>query len=433
MQTDLYNNTIQPKDEAYILKEKLEQREAALAEYVNKLFEQEERWIMINRIIHTINEFMDKRDVTKFVCREIQKITNVNFCSIQLFDFTQNKFSEGATYSDNCDEFIAPQLKNDLQKVTDFITNKHSQKNEKFYEKLGSIIQKATSHNYILPIIIPESFIAVIYIYTKIPLYTNNSTNIIEIISDNYKQAIERINLCNELERTNRHKTEFIANVTHEFKTPLNAIIGFAELLKSQNFPKSKTLHFIDNIVTNSQHMLHLIEDILDVSKAELNHIDLIYEKCSTKNLIEQVITILESTYIAKNIRLSVRLADVEIELDKTRFKQIIYNLLNNAVKFTDTNGEIRLLSYIEKDSFYFEISDTGSGIAEEAKEKIFEMFEQAGKDVLKKSQGHGLGLFISKTLIKLHGGGISFSNNTESGCTFKFFIPVSGKIKAQK
>ena len=98
MKTDLYSDTtINFGDEIYLLKEKLEQREAALAEYVNKLFEQEECWIMINWIIHNINEIMNKDELTKFVCKEIQKITNVNFCSIQIFDLNKNKFFDGAT------------------------------------------------------------------------------------------------------------------------------------------------------------------------------------------------------------------------------------------------------------------------------------------------------------------------------------------------
>ena len=423
MQSNIYNNLKNIYQEANLeeLSQKLSIKEAALAEYVNKLFEQEERWITVSNILKNINAQTNVIELTNLVCKEIQKITNVDFCSAAIFDVKQSKFEQIISLPKIEDKIVTLKFEEFLET---FKRNFDKKKN-KLKDKSLSSFFKSTSNSYILPMFLSDNLMNVIYIYSKVPFYSNNSISVIDIICDNYKQAIERISLYQKLQSASRHKTEFIAKVTHEFKTPLNAIIGFAELMKQQKFSKEKSQKFINNIITNSHHILRLIEDILDVSKLELNNIDLVYENCNPKDLIEQVVSILESMYISKNITLKSQLVDVNIKIDKMRFKQIIYNLINNAIKFTPPNGKITILTYIDSNKFWFEISDTGCGISEDFKDKIFDMFTQAGDDVLKKGQGHGLGLFICKNLVKLHNGSITFSNNPTSGCTFKFFVPI--------
>lgn len=406
----------------------LRQKEELCVNYQNQIFEQEKRLAKINHIIKNINTTYELDSLTKFVCAEIKKISNADFCAILRFNKISKKFEITKCLSNVSNKTSLKNFRLDLEKYTSFVNKTIEKRTKKQNELIKNYIQEFDSNKYAYPIISNDGTLVVVYIFSQIPINEKCDINAIDIICDNYRLAFDNLKLYKQLEETSKHKTEFIANVTHEFKTPLNAIIGFAELLKSDTIEKKKSNHYIDNIVTNSHHLLKLIEDILDISKIELNSLDLIYETGNAKNIIEEVIYILDGVALAKNLEIKSHLLDTLITVDKKRYKQIIYNLINNAIKFSFENSKIEIFTYSENERFYFEISDTGSGIPKDMRNKIFEMFSQCKQDILKKEKGHGVGLFICKKLVTLHNGEIFCLPNHPCGTTFKFYVPNSLK-----
>ncbi|MCL2821770.1 MAG: response regulator [Firmicutes bacterium] len=229
-----------------------------------------------------------------------------------------------------------------------------------------------------------------------------------------------------------RAKGNFLANMSHEIRTPMNAIIGMTNIAKSSNSIDRKD-YALDKIATASAHLLGIINDILDISKIEANHIELIKEETYFEDLIDKVINII-------NFKINEKRQDISIVLDKKipkylicdeqRLTQVLTNLLSNAVKFTPDRGKIGLkVDLIEKkDSLYeirFLVSDTGVGMSKEQIKKVFTAFEQAETDTTRKYGGTGLGLTISKKIVQMMGGDIEVKSDVGRGSTFSFNIKV--------
>ncbi len=409
-----------------ILKEQIHSKDKLLANYANKLFAQEEMWVLINWAIRNINAATDGNALSVFVIEELHKIIKSDLSAICLYDKYSDKLNRLKMLNNNCGSNIEKSINTLIEKHENYIKYVLSQNNDNDYEVIKKFIKNdASTTLHIDPIVTDTGFIAVIYIYKEQQLHENSIFNAIEIISDNYKLAIENINLCTELKKSNVHKTEFIANVSHEFKTPLNAIIGFSELLSNDDVSVDKSQYFLNNIVKNSHHLLRFVEDILDVSQIELNGMNLVYEKYSSKDMIEEVVDILDAAYLAKNITIECNLMDIQVNVDTRRYRQVVYNLLHNAIKFSPENSVVTILTYLDDDKFYFEITDRGIGIADNAKDKIFDMFAQAGDDVLKKQKGHGIGLYICRKIAQRHNGDINVVSTENEGTTFLFHVPM--------
>lgn len=239
-----------------------------------------------------------------------------------------------------------------------------------------------------------------------------------------------------ELELANKHKSQFLANMSHELRTPLNAIIGFSEVLQDQVVGdlNDKQKRYVNNILNSGRHLLNLVNDVLDLSKVEAGRMELHCEPFDARVIISEVITQL-STLAAKN-ELEV-LTDFDDNLvplvaDRGRFRQIMYNLVSNAIKFTPHNGKITVSSRIEcvetndnPASFLFAVRDTGIGIAKEHQRTIFETFRQVDSSYSRQYQGTGLGLALTRKLIELHGGEIWVESEIGKGSTFTFQIPL--------
>lgn len=208
-----------------------------------------------------------------------------------------------------------------------------------------------------------------------------------------------------------------LAKISHEFKTPLNSIIGFSDLLLAR-LDNEKELEFVNNISISSRHMLDLIQDLLDLTRSQYKPLELNYEFFSAKDVILDIIR----SY--PNVCFDYTLLDVDIEADIKRFRQLIYNLTSNAVKFNSSNGHIKIITYIE-DGFNFEITDSGDGIDESSYGIIFEFFSQTNKDVVKRQMGSGIGLALCKSIVEAHNGSISVESKLGYGSTFKFCLPL--------
>jgi two-component system, NarL family, sensor histidine kinase BarA len=232
-----------------------------------------------------------------------------------------------------------------------------------------------------------------------------------------------------ELFKANKLKSEFLANISHEFRTPLNAILGFAEILKDKPAADpDKSKRYAENIITSGRSLLTMINDLLDLAKAESGRIDLHLEKTSIVELCENLQVFF--TPLAQKKQLSLNLyCDKDIPLIRTdagKVQQILYNFLSNAIKFTPDEGKIDIRAVASEDGSYIRIavSDTGPGIAEEDQEKIFEKFRQIDGSITRQSTGTGLGLAISRELAKLLGATIAVRSQLGHGATFSLDLP---------
>lgn len=228
-----------------------------------------------------------------------------------------------------------------------------------------------------------------------------------------------------------RAKSEFLANMSHELRTPLNSIIGFSELIKMNSSLDEKSKHQLDNVLTSGKHLLNIINDILDITKVEAGKMELVLEKINVLSFIDDILNLIKVKASKKNLILKKELDPglSYIEADQQRLKQIIFNLLSNAMKFSKPEGgTITITAKKEDDMAKFSVSDTGIGIREEDMEKLFSTFEQLDSGITKKYGGTGLGLAITKKLVELHGGRITAKSRYGEGTTFSFTLPLEAK-----
>jgi PAS domain S-box-containing protein len=226
-----------------------------------------------------------------------------------------------------------------------------------------------------------------------------------------------------EAESANRAKSEFLANMSHEIRTPMNAILGFTELLK-RGYGKDarETAKYLNTIHSSGRHLLELINDILDLSKVEAGQMETESIACAPHAIVAEVVNVLNARAIEKGIRVSVEAASAvpaTIMTDPGRLRQIVTNLLGNAIKFTE-EGQVRVVLHLEQRGgvplFAIDVIDSGIGIAEDKLESIFEAFVQADSSVTRRFGGTGLGLSISRRLARALGGDVVASSAASRG-----------------
>jgi len=227
-----------------------------------------------------------------------------------------------------------------------------------------------------------------------------------------------------EAEHANTLKSAFLANMSHEIRTPLGAMIGFADLLRDSNLSPSTRANYIDVLIRNGETLSVVINDILDLSKVEAGHMVLEFTEMYPARIANEVISALRLKAEEKRLELKFT-ADPSTPkrfvTDSARLKQILLNLISNAIKFTPF-GSVSIRSYggVESESLYFEVTDTGIGIPESQHDKIFEMFVQADGSITRKFGGTGLGLALSRRLARALGGDVEIKNTAISkGSTF--------------
>ncbi|TMD07834.1 MAG: response regulator [Chloroflexi bacterium] len=236
-----------------------------------------------------------------------------------------------------------------------------------------------------------------------------------------------------QLEQSNRFKSEFLANMSHELRTPLNAILGFSEILldSSMELTAGERVEFLRNIRSSGQHLLSLINDILDLAKIEAGKMDLHAEEMSVLDAIHEVTSILEPMARQQGLRLLASgLAPVgTIRADKSKFKQVLYNLLSNAIKFTPPPGSITLAVRDDTEQVTVSVSDTGIGIRQEDVPKLFREFQQLDGTYTRKYEGTGLGLALCRRFVEMHGGRIWVESQPGHGSTFTFSLPRQSRL----
>jgi len=234
--------------------------------------------------------------------------------------------------------------------------------------------------------------------------------------------------LYGELETASRHKSEFLANMSHELRTPLNAIIGFSQVLRQRLFGEinAKQEEYLDDVIASGNHLLSLIDDVLDLSKVEAGRIELERTTFSLSEALERSVVMVRERTAEGGIRLSLELApDVDlVHADERRVRQIVFNLLANAVKFTPPGGSVVVATARAGGEARVSVTDTGPGVAPEDRERIFEEFQQTELGA-QQGEGSGLGLALSRRLVELHGGRIWVEDAPGDGSRFVFTLPL--------
>jgi len=232
-----------------------------------------------------------------------------------------------------------------------------------------------------------------------------------------------------QLEIASQHKSEFLANMSHELRTPLNAIIGFSEVLVERMFGdiNEKQAEYLNDILESGRHLLSLINDILDLSKIEAGRLELEASDFHLPSAIENALALVRERAQHREVALA-RTVDERIgtiQADERKVKQVLLNLLSNALKFTPEGGKVDVRAALSNGAIEISVADTGVGIAPEDQEAVFEEFRQVGA-ASKKVEGTGLGLAISRKFIELHGGRIWVTSEMGKGSTFTFTLPLA-------
>jgi PAS domain S-box-containing protein len=224
-------------------------------------------------------------------------------------------------------------------------------------------------------------------------------------------------------------KSKFLANMSHELRTPLNAIIGFSEVLVDGLFGEltAKQHEYVSDIHESGQHLLSLINDILDLSKVEAGRMELEISEFEVGTVLQRAVALVRERAQRQGVSLtfSVDSGCGEVKADERKLKQIMLNLLSNAIKFTPSGGSIAISARRENGSLAVAVRDTGSGIAPEDQAAVFEEFRQVGSDAQRKAEGTGLGLALTKRFVELHGGEIHLESTPGKGSTFTITLPV--------
>lgn len=252
-----------------------------------------------------------------------------------------------------------------------------------------------------------------------------------DITDRKHIQAIENENM--RLAILIRAKSELLPAMSHDLGTPLNGMIGFSELLRNEMPGKlnEKQKKYVEHILASSKRMLDIVNDILDLGKAETGKIELMIEKISVPEILDETISLFREKATQHNVVIKNE-HDSElnfIEADRKRFKQILFNLLSNAVKYSKPEGgTVTIITKKHGDLAKFSVSDTGIGIKEEDMEKLFSAFEQLNLGIASKYGSTGLGLVVTKKLVELQGGRITGESKYGQGSTFTVTLPIHTK-----
>jgi PAS domain S-box-containing protein len=265
------------------------------------------------------------------------------------------------------------------------------------------------------------------------PLQTGDGV----LVSSAIRDITERKRLEWKTQEANRLKSEFLANMSHELRTPLNAIIGFAEMMHLGKVGPLADEHreYLGDILTSSRHLLQLINDVLDLAKVESGKMEFRPEKVDLAVLVAEVRDVLRGLAASKRLRIEVTIDPVatKVTVDPARVKQILYNYLSNAIKFTPEEGRIRVRVEGEgPDLFRLEVEDSGIGIAEESFGRLFVEFQQLDASAAKRYQGTGLGLALTKRIAEAHGGRVSVRSEVGKGSSFSAILPRTMRVSAE-
>jgi PAS domain S-box-containing protein len=257
-------------------------------------------------------------------------------------------------------------------------------------------------------------------------------------IMENLEKTKKHIELQNiKLKKLDRIKSDFLNVTSHELRTPMSAIKGYTQMVMKQTLgditeEQEKALNIV---LRNTERLDHLIQDILDISRLESGTMKFIPEKTDIKNMLEETVETMQSSADLKHITITGEMEDMmpELTIDQERVKQVIINIISNAIKFSPDGSIINIRAKKDKNNILFEIQDFGRGIPEDKQKKIFETFYQVDSGMDRKFGGAGLGLAISRGIVLTHGGQIWTNSIVGKGSTFYFTLPIRSVVDLEE
>ncbi|HET7190651.1 MAG TPA: ATP-binding protein [Pseudolabrys sp.] len=397
----------------------------------------------LGEVSQAVNSTLDLQTVLDTIVAKAVQLSGTEAGAIYVLDSTKREFALRAT-SGMTDDLIAviSQQHSDFSAAVGRMVEirapvQVADLNDEPHTATTDIMLKAGFRaRLIVPLVGVQGAVGALVVRRRLPGEFSKSTiELLQTFAAQSVLAIENANLFHELEKksvelqlASRHKSQFLANMSHELRTPLNAILGYTELIVDKIYGEipAKALTTLERVQANGKHLLGLINDVLDLSKIEAGQINLTLTDYSVKDIVYNVYSAVESLANNKNISLKV---DIAPELpqargDERRLTQVLFNLVGNAIKFTD-DGEVAIKASSSNGSVTVAVHDTGPGISAADQEKIFEEFQQADSSTTKEKGGTGLGLAIAKRIVEMHGGRLWVESQLGQGATFSFMVPV--------
>ncbi len=235
-----------------------------------------------------------------------------------------------------------------------------------------------------------------------------------------------------ELELASKHKNDLLTSISHELRIPLNSIIGFSEIMLDHEIPADQRKMYLGQIQRGGQHLLGLVNDVLDLAKVEAGHMELNVERVPLRELMVGCVDVIRGMSNPKRLTVLTHCEPIDavVTADPVRLRQILYNLLSNAVKFTPPGGQISVSARVDAAGAVISVRDNGIGIRPEDKRVIFEPFGQA--DTTARAQGTGLGLPLVRELVGLHGGRVWLESAPGAGSCFSFTLPSGRDVNEE-
>lgn len=374
---------------------------------ITKLRESEEEKLRLEKTLHEMNALIEHAPLAIFIFAQNGKIIRVNKEAKKIFQYKEEEFLNSELF----DYFPLDSIEQTMHyynetiydaKTSNKIESKMIRKDGKHLDvEITSAILEISDNFFI------QSFISDISARKR---YERNR----DLLLDQLNESLE-------------FKSVFLAEMSHDLRTPLNAIIGFSSLLLGESYGKlnEPQKEYLDDVYSAAEQLDGLIKSILDISKIEIGKLSLNKKEFNLFQLLTHLKSIFKSVYRKKGLYFRIESINKEMQIyaDPIRFKQILYNLIDNAIKFTDEGGlTIRVLE--RKNNWEFQVEDTGIGIKEKDYDVVFREFGRIESDIREEVPGSGIGLSLTKRLIKLHGGGIWFRSTPQEGTTFYFILP---------
>lgn len=375
----------------------------------------------IYNFIKKINSAKNKKDLAAIVNESFIELTGACACWFGLINWNSNQLELRkimTTEEFDNDEKLICDVKKIRQTIYDCFNNFEIEDIKDY------MVMLSQNNKILLPLKFKKSIPGYIGMISKDSKFNKKHIKTVMILMEYINAKLEILLLNEEKKQYIKERTEFLATVSHELKTPLNSIIGFSELL-AQKFIKNENLKYLTNILQNASYLMDLINYILEYAKTEHAPLKITLEKFRPKQIINDIIWSFDEKRKEKNVKILYTLSDITINADLIRFKQLTYNLISNAIKFSKPGGTISIVTYKnDNKEFIFEIKDNGDGISKKDTAKIFNFFTQANRSQLKRQQGSGIGLALCRKILQAHGGEIYVKSRLHHGSTFWFTIP---------
>jgi signal transduction histidine kinase len=434
---DQFNDMAGKLQESYAdLENKVETRTRALAQSVGELR-------ALGEISKAVNSTLDLETVLNTIVSKATQLAGTEAGAIYVCDDTTGEFQLRATCGMGAELLAAMTDQHGAlsRAVAAAATSREPQQVPDLRDLppdpvTDMIVRAGYRARLLVPLSAPEGVLGALVVRRMAPgAFADGTVELLQTFAAQSVLAIQNARLFSEigeksrqLEVASQHKSQFLANMSHELRTPLNAVLGYTELILDSVYGDvpEKARATLERIQSNGRHLLGLINDVLDLSKIEAGQLALSLTHYSIQEMVSNVYSAVESLATSKNLALKVELPKdlPPAHGDERRLTQVLLNLVGNAIKFTDT-GEVSIKASTADGAFTVAVHDTGPGIAEIDRGKIFEEFQQADASITKQKGGTGLGLAIAKRIVEMHGGRLWVESELGHGSTFSFTVPI--------